>query len=136
MHIVTCMDYGNAKSICTYYGDSECVNAFQKGFTKESFMCLRDDSFETKLWKIVPREKQFFDGKTCKNVADFFAKIVDYKSSFTSRLSIGVAEKASPLARYMGYDSVIVQKMYLAGALHDIGKMAVGNEILEKLRMN
>ena len=39
-------------------------------------------------------------------------------------------------ARYMGYDSVIVQKMYLAGALHDIGKMAVGNEILEKLRMN
>ena len=116
--------------------DSECVNAFQKGFTKESFMCLRDDSFETKLWEIVPREKQFFDWKTCKNVADFFAKIVDYKSSFTSRHSIGVAEKASLLARYMGYDSVIVQKMYLAGALHDIGKMAVGNEILEKPRMN
>ena len=112
--------------------DSECVNAFQKGFTKESFMCLRDDSFETKLWEIVPREKQFFDWETCKNVADFFAKIVDYKSSFTSRHSIGVAEKASLLARYMGYDSVIVQKMYLAGALHDIGKMAVGNEILEK----
>ena len=112
--------------------DSECVNAFQKGFTKESFMCLRDDSFETKLWEIVPREKQFFDWETCKNVADFFAKIVDYKSSFTSRHSIGVAEKASLLARYMGYDSIIVQKMYLAGALHDIGKMAVGNEILEK----
>ena len=112
--------------------DSECVNAFLKGFAKESFMCLRDDAFETKLWEIVPREKQFFDWKTCKNVADFFAKIVDYKSSFTSRHSIGVAEKASLLARYMGYDSVIVQKMYLAGALHDIGKMAVGNEILEK----
>ena len=60
------------------------------------------------------------------------AKIVDYKSSFTSRHSIGVAEKASMLAQYMGYDSITVQKMYLAGALHDIGKMAVGNEILEK----
>ena len=93
MHIVICMDYGNAKSICTYYGDSECVNAFQKGFTKQSFMCLKDDSFETKLWEIILREKQFFDWKTCKNVADFFAKIVDYKSSFTSRHSIGVAEK-------------------------------------------
>ena len=32
----------------------------------------------------------------------------------------------------IGYDSINVQKMYLAGALHDIGKMAVGNEILEK----
>ena len=112
--------------------DSECVNAFQKGFTKESFMCLRDDSFETKLWEIVPREKQFFDWKTCKNVADFFAKIVDYKSSFTSRHSIGVAEKASLLARYMGYDSVTVQKMYLAGALHDIGKMDLDKMLLEK----
>ncbi len=112
--------------------DSECVNAFLKGFTKESFMCLRDDSFETNLWKIVPRQKQVFDWETCKNVADFFAKIVDYKSPFTSRHSIGVAEKASMLAKYMGYDSVTVQKMYLAGALHDIGKMAVGNEILEK----
>lgn len=112
--------------------DSECVNAFLKGFTKESFMCLRDDSFETNLWKIVPREKQSFGWETCKNVADFFAKIVDYKSSFTSRHSIGVAEKASLLAQYMGYDSITVQKMYLAGVLHDIGKMAVGNEILEK----
>ena len=112
--------------------DSECVNAFLHVFTKESYMCLSDDSFETKLWEIIPREKMVFDWEMCKNVADFFAKIVDYKSSFTSRHSIGVAEKASLLAKYMGYDSITVQKMYLAGALHDIGKMAVGNEILEK----
>ena len=32
----------------------------------------------------------------------------------------------------MGFDEETVQKMYLAGALHDIGKVAVGNEILEK----
>ena len=112
--------------------DSECVNAFLHVFTKESFMCLSDDSFETKLWEAIPREKMVFDWEMCKDVADFFAKIVDYKSSFTSRHSIGVAEKASMLAQYMGYDSIAVQKMYLAGALHDIGKMAVGNEILEK----
>ena len=93
--------------------DSECVNAFLHVFTKESFMCLSDDSFETKLWEIIPREKMVFDWEMCKNVADFFAKIVDYKSSFTSRHSIGVAEKASLLAKYMGYDSITVQKMYL-----------------------
>ena len=33
--------------------DSECVNAFLHVFTKESYMCLSDDSFETKLWKII-----------------------------------------------------------------------------------
>ena len=112
--------------------DSECVNAFIHAFTKESFMCLSDGSFETRLWEIIPRQKQIFDWETCKNVADFFAKIVDYKSSITSRHSIGVAEKAALFAQYIGFDSINVQKMYLAGALHDIGKMAVGNEILEK----
>ena len=116
--------------------DSECVNAFLHVFTKESYMCLSDDSFETKLWEIIPREKMVFDWEMCKNVADFFAKIVDYKSSFTSRHSIGVAEKAAFFAQYIGYDSINVQKIYLAGALHDIGKMAVGNEILEKPQLN
>ena len=51
-----------------------------------------------KLWEIIPRQKQVFDWKTCKNVADFFAKIVDYKSSFTRRYSIEVAEKAALFA--------------------------------------
>ena len=77
-------------------------------------MCLSDNSFEMKLWEIIPRQKQVFDWKTCKNVADFFAKIVDYKSSFTSRHSIGVAEKAALFAQYIGYDSINVQKIYLA----------------------
>ncbi len=112
--------------------DSECVDAFLKAFSKESFQALRDDSFESELWKIIPREKQDLDWETCKNVADFFAKIVDYKSPFTSMHSIGVAEKAAIFAEYIGVDSISVQKMYLAGALHDIGKMAIGNEILEK----
>ena len=32
----------------------------------------------------------------------------------------------------MGLEQKTSEKMYLAGALHDIGKVAVGNEILEK----
>ena len=46
--------------------------------------------------------------------------------------SIGVAKKAAALAEHLGYDRLDIQKIYLAGALHDIGKMAIGNEILEK----
>ena len=81
---------------------------------------------------LFQEKNKFFDWETCKNVADFFANIIDYKSSFTSRHSVGVAEKASLLANYMGFNTINTQKMYLAGALHDIGKMAIGNEILEK----
>lgn len=112
--------------------DDECVEAFLETISKETFGSLEDGTFESKLWEIVPRKKQMFDWNTCKNIADFFANIIDYKSPFTSRHSIGVAEKAAQFARYIGYDVLDIEKMYLAGALHDIGKMAVGNEILEK----
>ena len=44
---------------------------------------------------------------------------------------MGVAEGAEKISRFMGFDKDICQKMYIAGALHDIGKVAIGNEILE-----
>lgn len=112
--------------------DAACVNAFFHTFSEKEFANLKDDSFETKLWALVPREKQMFDWQACQDIADFFAKIVDYKSSFTSRHSIGVAQKAAAFAQYIGYSSLDIQKMYLAGSLHDIGKMAINNDILEK----
>ena len=43
-----------------------------------------------------------------------------------------MAQKAAELAEYMGYSEADIEKIYMAGALHDIGKMAIGNEILEK----
>ena len=67
-----------------------------------------------------------------KSLANFFAQIIDYKSPFTSTHSIGVAESAAKLSLFMGFNKETSEKMYLAGALHDIGKVAVGNEILEK----
>ena len=112
--------------------DEECVEAFLGAFTEAQFLTLGEDSFEKSLWEKIPRIKQELSFAQIKELARFFAQIVDYKSPFTSTHSIGVAEDAEKLSRYMGFDEETVQKMYLAGALHDIGKVAVGNEILEK----
>ena len=87
---------------------------------------------ETRLWNRVPRTKQDLSFEQIKALAKFFARIVDYKSPFTSTHSIGVAADAEKLSRFMGFDEETIQKMYLAGALHDIGKVAIGNKILEK----
>ena len=126
IHLADMIDIiGNSKDfngqrwnfICQYLSknkdrlfDSECVNAFRHAFTKESFMCLSDDSFETNLWGIIPRKNKFLTGKHVKTFADFFANIIDYKSSFTSRHSVGVAEKASLLANYTGFNTINTQK--------------------------
>ena len=101
-------------------------------FTGVSVMNMEDLQIEKSLWEKVPREKIELTFEQIKNIAGFFARIVDYKSPFTSTHSIGVAECARKLSGYMGFDDETVQKMYLAGALHDIGKVAIGNDILEK----
>mgnify|MGYP000243641879 CR=1 FL=1 len=90
---------------------------------------IDNETLDTMLWKKVPRIKLELNFAQIKAIADLFAHIVDYKSPFTSNHSMGVAEKIS---RFMGFDEDICQKMYIAGALHDIGKVAIGNEILEK----
>ena len=112
--------------------DEACIDAFERAFSMEEFLALDAADLEKRLWDKVPRIKQELDFSQIQAVAEFFARIVDYKSPFTSTHSIGVAQDAEKLARYMGFDEETAQKMYLAGALHDIGKVAIGNEILEK----
>lgn len=112
--------------------DEECIEAFIQAFSEGHFMSLWETNLEICLWSKVPRTKQDLSFEQIKSLAKFFARIVDYKSPFTSTHSIGVADDAEKLSRFMGFDEETAQKMYLAGALHDIGKVAIGNEILEK----
>lgn len=112
--------------------DKECVDAFFQVFDRESFQQMKQENLEQLLWSSVPRQAKEYPFETLKKLTDLFAKITDYKSEFTSRHSMGVARKAAWLAQKMQYSESDVQKMYLAGALHDIGKVAIGNEILEK----
>ena len=112
--------------------DSEVTKMFFDAFDKEEFSRLGDEHIEEYFWEKVPCEKSFYSFNVLKDLADLFAKIIDYKSKFTSRHSLGVARTASKISEIMGYDKVICDKMYLAGTLHDVGKIAIGNEILEK----
>ncbi len=65
-------------------------------------------------------------------MADIFAKIIDYKSSFTCAHSTGIASKAYRMAQFYRWDTDKQAAYYLAGALHDIGKLAIDTAILEK----
>ena len=67
-----------------------------------------------------------------RSLANLFARIIDYKSPFTKNHSIGLAEKAEYMAHYYHWDAVTAEQIYFAGALHDIGKLMVDRDILEK----
>lgn len=60
------------------------------------------------------------------------SRIIDYRSSFTAMHSAGVAAVAKELARLCGMSPDDIIKMEIAGNLHDVGKLVVPREILEK----
>ena len=67
-----------------------------------------------------------------KGIAELFARIIDYKSPFTKDHSIGIAQKAEIMAGHYDLTPAKTEKLYMAGALHDIGKLLVDIEVLEK----
>jgi len=65
-------------------------------------------------------------------IAWMFSHCVDAKSRFTAEHSRGVARLSVALGEWMGLGELDRQKLELAGLLHDLGKLRVPDEILEK----
>jgi putative nucleotidyltransferase with HDIG domain len=65
-------------------------------------------------------------------IIDFFGYLIDFKSPFTATHSSSVAQTATHLASLLGFSSEELRKMEIAGFLHDIGKIMIPTEILEK----
>ncbi len=65
-------------------------------------------------------------------ICEAFADVVDAKSHFTFRHSMGVADAAFTIAQEMGLAGERTQLVRRAALLHDIGKLSVPNSILDK----
>jgi HD-GYP domain-containing protein (c-di-GMP phosphodiesterase class II) len=78
-------------------------------------------------WEQVYLTEQDFLGLT-----NLFRRIIDFRSRFTASHSAGVAATADVLAQLCGFAPADCRTIHLAGLLHDLGKLAVPAEILEK----
>ncbi|WP_207722332.1 HD-GYP domain-containing protein [Acetobacterium fimetarium] len=65
-------------------------------------------------------------------MAKLFARVIDFRSNFTAVHSEGVAAVARRLAQLSKCDEMTCKKILAAGYVHDIGKLMVPAEILEK----
>ena len=61
-----------------------------------------------------------------------FGEVIDAKSPYTYRHSLGVAKAAVEIAESLGLAPATVTLVRRAALLHDIGKLSVSNTILEK----
>ena len=65
-------------------------------------------------------------------LTEFMSKLIDYRSPFTAMHSAGVASTAVSLAELAGMSEEECRMMRIAGYLHDLGKLKIPDEILEK----
>jgi putative nucleotidyltransferase with HDIG domain len=64
--------------------------------------------------------------------AEALSKVIEDRDPYTSGHSAGVAGLAEAIAHALGLSEYQITGIYIAGVLHDIGKMAVPVEILVK----
>ena len=67
-----------------------------------------------------------------REITHAFAKVVDMKDTYTNGHSTRVANYTAMLARELGYDEDTVEKYYRIALLHDVGKIGVPPEVLNK----
>jgi len=108
------------------------AHLMKDSFTYDDLIRLQQKGVQACLKESVPEIIGEYRDDEIRNIAMFFSGIVDYKSSFTKDHSMGVANKAYTMAKYYRWDNDKSIRFYLAGALHDIGKLMVPNTILEK----
>jgi HD-GYP domain-containing protein (c-di-GMP phosphodiesterase class II) len=95
-------------------------------------LSLKDDAIKETAESVIPPWIVDVEGETIFGLASFVSRIIDYKSVFTRRHSTQIANKAWFMGGYYHYDPAVRAELYLAAALHDIGKLATPSAILEK----
>jgi HD-GYP domain-containing protein (c-di-GMP phosphodiesterase class II) len=90
-----------------------------------------DTSAYTATWKAHSPSKEM-EFCQLKSLVRVFSHIVDAKSTFTKEHSDGVANLARFLGEQLGLTEESCEMLELAGLLHDIGKLRVPDNLLEK----
>jgi len=109
------------------------VDAFMNLSTKEYFwLDAVSQSISQLLRSRASLETIEMDIDSLSSFAKLLSKIIDFRSPFTATHSSGVAASAESIAKFAGFSERECQLMRIAGYLHDLGKLVVPKEILEK----
>ncbi|EKP0318544.1 HD domain-containing protein [Aeromonas veronii] len=112
----------------------ELVDAFLKASRSEAFwLQLEARSINDYMLEMLQvREPCLTFNGELKALAQIFSGIVDAKSPFTMTHSLGVSRLSRALAEQMGVSAIHCDMLEIAGLLHDLGKLRVPDEILDK----
>ncbi|GAB6178983.1 HDIG domain-containing protein [Desulfotomaculum defluvii] len=113
--------------------DPHLVEAFNDISSRECFWLDMHSPFISEILSHhCPIISKKIGLKEVLSVADTMSKVIDFKSPFTRRHSSGVANVASYLASKAGCAEEDSKLIKVAGLLHDLGKLGIPDDILDK----
>jgi putative nucleotidyltransferase with HDIG domain len=122
------------KNLSDTFFDPILVDAFLKVSKKESFWFTLEEEnlhryFEEYLQNLGDINIEL---TKLEDLATLFALFVDAKSPYTADHSMDVAELSKFIASKMGLDTKVCEQIKIAGLLHDLGKLKLPDEIIDK----
>lgn len=127
---------GIREKICERKGAAfhpEVVDAFMEMSRKDSFWLgtkyLNPPNF---IAQKINNDFVDFSHNDFEELMIFMSRLVDFKSRFTASHSSSVAACAELIAKYVGFTKSETKLIKYAGYIHDLGKLAIPTEILEK----
>lgn len=115
----------------SYLFSSELIDRFCKTITYSKIQEAQKDLMNC-FQKIRPHVIKDYQSLELLAICQLFTNIIDTKSYITKTHSIGVASKAAEIACHYKYSEDKVLKIFIAGAMHDLGKLVVKRDVLEK----
>lgn len=113
--------------------DPDLVDLFSILGRRESFwLDLTSPWLETHLISHIPHQITGLYTTNLSAFGELFARVVDAKSKFTYRHSVYVGKVTGILGQQAGLNKRDCYLLEVAGLLHDLGKLAVPESVLEK----
>lgn len=111
---------------------TQLINAFITVANNENFWInLKDDNISNALKNSTPQYTLELTIKDIRKITGVFCKIIDSKSKYTRKHSSDLSNKASFMIDYYNMNDEEGVKLMIAADLHDIGKLAIPNSILD-----
>ncbi|MCL2007959.1 MAG: HD domain-containing protein [Treponema sp.] len=107
-------------------------NALLDVFDENMLSSLRNDKITETTNNMIPVWTRDMNDPALVPFAEFISHIIDRKSITTGTHTEQIANRIWLMSEFYGYDMTEKIKLFLAAALHDIGKLAIPSEILEK----
>lgn len=114
--------------------EPRCVEAFVSLCETESFwLNIKEASLTKLLSTVLSSDDQIpLTEDVMRKLTKVFSTFVDFRSKFTAAHSSGVGMVAFELGKVLDLEYCRCEKLRLAGYLHDIGKLGVPTELIDK----